>query len=49
MLANHTQRHFFDKTDINAVIDGILHQSAYFLMISVFENDGIEFYPLKAC
>ena len=48
MLANDAQRHFFNKTDIDAIIDGKLHEVAHFLMVSVFKNDGIDFYPLKA-
>jgi hypothetical protein len=48
MPVDNAQRHFLDKTDIDAVIDRELNQTAHFQMVSIFENDRVDFYPLKA-
>jgi len=47
MLTNYAQRHFFNKTDINAIISSILDQRVYFLMISAFKNDALIFIRSK--
>ena len=42
MAGNVTQRHLFDKTDIQAPVDGEVHQVEHFVVVTAFLDHAVE-------
>ncbi|KHF25737.1 hypothetical protein JV46_29840 [Solemya velum gill symbiont] len=42
MAVDHAERHLLDEADVVAMLDSKLGQFQYFVMVAVFQNDGVE-------
>ena len=47
VVADDTERHFLNETDVDAPVDGKLHEVGDFIMVAVFQYHGIEFDAFK--
>ena len=48
MVSDKTERHFFDKTDVDFVVDRKLHQLTDFGVVAPFQYDSVNLDLFKA-